>query len=262
MDTLWIGTPIWLALAGGGIAACYFYKPQSPVYGLIFAWIVMGFIAIYYPGLFQRKLAMALAVPVGIAAAWGLIALPGMKPATIWGIAVVLCATNVLWLTREMAMATKNISNTTMQHVFWPREITEFLKYIQRSSAPKDAVIAMPGIAVPDDFENPREYAIAIPDLNPVLSGWGGVKTYVGHWSETPDYLAKRKRVMNDLFSPNATQESAYLLMQDAGANYIVAPISEIAAQAGVPKRDFYTGLGEVVYEGDEFILVRYRPSP
>jgi hypothetical protein len=50
--------------------------------------------------------------------------------------------------------------------------------------------------------------------------------------------------------------------MQEAKANYILAPIGEIAAQAGVPPRDFYTGLGEVVYEGEEFVLVRYLPAP
>ena len=120
----------------------------------------------------------------------------------------------------------------------------------------------MPGIAVPDDFDNPREYTLAIPDLNSVLSGWGGVKAYVGHWSETPDYLNRRTRVMNDLYSPNTTSETAYLLLTEAQVNYIVAPNTDIGRQAGVPPRDFYAGLGEVIYEGDEFILVRFRPSP
>jgi hypothetical protein len=120
----------------------------------------------------------------------------------------------------------------------------------------------MPGVAVPNDFDNPTDYVIAIPDLNPVISGWGGIKSYAGHWSETPGYLEKRQRVMNDIFSPNATASSVYELMQEAKATYILAPTSEIASQAGVPPRDFYTGMGEVIYEGDEFLLVRFRPSP
>ena len=262
MDQLWLGLPAWMAIAAAGIIACYLYKPRSALHGLVFAWIVMGIIAIYYPGLFQRKLAIALALPVGIAAAWGLAAIPINKPILVWGSAIMVGATNFMWLARETLMATKNISNTTMQSVYWPQEIREFLHFFDRSSDKGDAIIAMPGVAVPDDFEKPREYFLAVPDLNPVLSGWGGVKSYAGHWSETPEYLAKRTRVMNDMFSPNASRESAYLLMTEAKANYIVAPIGEIAARAGVPPRDFYAGLGEIVYEGDQFMLVRFRPSP
>jgi arabinosyltransferase C len=263
MDALWASAPIWVALLALVIALCWLYKPKSIGYGLLFAWCVAGVIAIYYPGLFQRKLAMALALPFGISAALGLQIFETARKPLIAATAVVLLGvTQFLWLSRETSMAVNNISNTTIQRVFWGSEVQEFLKFFQANAKAGDAVIAMPGVAVPDDFENPREYRVAIPDLNPVVTGWGGVKTYIGHWSETPDYLARRQRVMQDMFSPNATAESVFTTMQEAKANYILAPIGEIAAQAGVPPRDFYTGLGEVVYEGEEFVLVRYLPSP
>jgi arabinosyltransferase C len=263
MDVAWASIPTWFGLAIAGAVACYLYRPSHPIYGLLFAWIVMGLIAIYYPGLFQRKLAMGLALPVGICAAIGMCLLLRAQGRRVAFAALALFGlTNLLWLAREMRMATSNLSNTTLHRVYWSSDLREFLKYFQQNSASGDIVIAMPGVAVPDDFQSPREYSLAIPDLNAVISGWGGVQTYAGHWSETPDYLARRQRVMSDLFSPNATVESAYSLLRESGANYVIAPISEIASQAGVPPRDFYTALGEIVYEGDEFLLVRFRPSP
>ncbi|MEO7454078.1 MAG: hypothetical protein ABIV13_04880 [Fimbriimonadales bacterium] len=264
MDSVWASMPLFVGLMVIAVALCWMYRPTSPIYGMLFAWIVVGVIALYYPGLFQRKLAMALALPAGIAAAVGLsgvAALRNMRYVYVLVIAA-LGATGIFWLARETGMATRNTSNTTMQSIYWPAEIGEISRFFRERDNSNDAVIAMPGIAVPDDFDNPTGYAIAIPDLNPVLSGWGGIKTFAGHWSETPDYLARRQRVMNDLFSQNATAESAYLLMRDSGATYIVAPTSEIAAQARVPSRDFYTGMGEVIYEGDSFVLVRFAPSP
>jgi arabinosyltransferase C len=149
-----------------------------------------------------------------------------------------------------------------MQRVYWPSEVAEFMSYFHNNAGPGDALIAIPGVAVPDDFENPTDYQLAIPDLNAVMSGWGGIKTYAGHWSETPNYVERRQRVMSDLFSPNTTRETAYTLMTDAHANYIIAPKTEIARQAGVPDPQFYASLGEIVFEGDEWLLVRFRPSP
>lgn len=266
MDQIWASVPLWAGLAVIAALLCWLYRPKSPLYGLLFAWIVMGLVALYYPGLFQRKLAIALALPVGVAAGIGLCGIDALKirSATIVaGLAgLILGASSLMWLARESSMATKNISNTTMHRVYWPSEAREYIGYFRSNAKEGDAVIAMPGIAVPDDFEKPREYALAIPDLNAILAGWGGVKTFIGHWSETPDYVERRGRVMSDLFSAKTTYETAYMLMQEAGANYILAPTGDIARQAGVPPRDFYAGLGEVVLEGNEFILVRFRPSP
>ena len=266
MSSIWASIPLWTGLAVAAVALCWAYKPRSPGYGLLFAWVLLGLVAIYYPGLFQRKLAMALALPIGVSAAVGVCSIAALRQrrtAVLAGAtAILLGGTNVLWLVRETSMAVNNISNTTMQQVYWPAEVSEFLDFFRANAQPGDAVIAMPGVAVPDDFENPRSYMVAIPDLNPVLSGWGGVTTFIGHWSETPDYLARRQRVMQDVFSNSATQSTVYDVMHDARANYIVAPTSEIASQAGVPPRDFFTGLGEVVYEGDNFVLVRYLASP
>jgi arabinosyltransferase C len=262
MDAAWGNTSVWFVLAAIGVFACFLYKPVTPMYGFLFSWIVMGLLALYYPGLFQRKLAMALALPIGIATTSGILRLPNFKPAYAWPVILILGASNLFWLVRETTMATRNISNTTMQNIYWQPEIAEYLKYFRENANDSAAVIAMPGIAVPDDFAQPREYAVAIPDLNPVLTGWGKVKTFVGHWSETPNYLDRRRRVMRDLFSPQTTTASAYLLMKDARADFILAPTTDLALQAGVPPRDFYAGLGQVVYEGDRFILVRFLASP
>ena len=264
MDMIWASPLAWAALALIAIAICWSYKPKSPFYGLVFAWILLGFAALYYPGLFQRKLAMALAIPVGIGA--GLAVADLFKSRSLKLVAaisaLVLGASSIMWFARESSMPTRNLSNTTMHRIYWPAEVREFLQFFSKNAQANDAVIAMPGIAIPDDFENPREYSLAIPDLNAVMSGWGGVKSYVGHWSETPNYLERRKRVMSDLYSPDATYETAYTLLNEAHVNYVIAPTTEIAAQAGVPPRDFYLALGEVVYEGDEFVLVRFWPSP
>lgn len=265
MDGLWLSMTSWVVLAICGAALCAVYKPKAPIYGLLFSWILMGIIALYYPGLFQRKLAMLLAVPIGISAAIGLVRLPiepgRLKMATLLA-GVSLGLSGVFWIARESMMPVKNLSNTTMQRIYWPPEVAEFLAFFQSNARPGDGVIAIPGVAVPNDFENPTDYQLAIPDINAVMSGWGGIKSFAGHWSETPDYIAKRQRVMKDLFSPNTTRETAYTLMTDAHANYIIAPKTEIARQAGVPDPQFYSSLGEIVFEGEEWLLVRFRPSP
>jgi arabinosyltransferase C len=264
-NALWLSTPSWALLAFCGIVLCAVYKPKAPFYGFLFSWIVMGILALYYPGLFQRKLAMVLALPVGIGAGLGIAHLPieqrKMKPAMVLS-AAILGLSGIFWIAREAMMPVKNLSNTTMQRVYWPSEVAEFMSYFHNNAGPGDALIAIPGVAVPDDFENPTDYQLAIPDLNAVMSGWGGIKTYAGHWSETPNYVERRQRVMSDLFSPNTTRETAYTLMTDAHANYIIAPKTEIARQAGVPDPQFYASLGEIVFEGDEWLLVRFRPSP
>ncbi|MDQ2985164.1 MAG: hypothetical protein M3R13_00410 [Armatimonadota bacterium] len=270
MVALWATPLTWAVIALLCAAACYMYKPENAFYGLLFSWITMGLIALYYPGLFQRKLAMGLAIPIGLAAGIGFAGTKLVKR-LIMGKEHVLAsvaflfaigATSLLWLAREARMATSNLSNTTMQRIYWSDEVRKYLRFFQENAASGDALIAIPGIAVPNDFENPSDYGLAIADLNALMSGWGGIKTYAGHWSETPEYLSKRTRVMNDLFSQNATRETAYLLMTDARANYILAPKTEIARQAGVPDPQFYSSLGEIVFEGDEWVLVRFRPSP
>lgn len=265
MDKLWLSVPLWVLLAACGAATCALYKPKSPFYGFLFSWIVMGFVAIYYPGLFQRKLAMLLAVPIGIAAGIGIMSLrveqAKMKSVTSIA-AAALGLSGFFWIFRESLMSVRNLSNTTMQRVYWSPEVAHILEYFQHSASPGDALVAMPGVAVPNDFEHPTEYQLAIPDLNALMSGWGGIKSYAGHWSETPGYLEKRGQVMSELFSPNATPETANALMRRASANYIIAPKTEISRQAGVPDPQFYRSLGDVVVEGDEWLLVRFRPSP
>lgn len=255
MSELWIGIGAWAVLCLFGLLLCFLYRPKDKHHGLLFAWIVMGLIAIYYPGLFQRKLAMALALPIGVCAGLfltNLVTTERTKRLLVFAGAGVLCLTSVMWLLRESLMPVRNLSNTTMHRVYWHNDVREVLSILDKG----DVVFAMPGIAVPDDFQNPRQYALVIPDLNAVVTGWGGANTYAGHWSETPDYLAKRQDLTLAYLSHDANVLQR--LIDKAGATHVLAPINETLS-AEVPPPAFYESFGSLVFRGDEWILVRVR---
>lgn len=208
-EKYWLSLGPWLILAAVCLVALWFLSSDSPGWNLIAGWAVIGLIAPYFPALFQRKLAMGLAVPWAILAGLGVAALLARQErgarnlATALGL-LVACGSSLRWLVREVQLSALNVSNTTVHSVYLSSDVKHIVELLNQQSAKRVVVLAMPGIAspavdeagapVPDSFRSPY-----IPDLNPVLSGLTAVYTYAGHWSETPDYL-KRRNLATTLF--------------------------------------------------------------
>lgn len=263
VDGYWMSLPVWLAVFGGGVAIVALFglstrdHESDPVTLLIFAWAIVGLIAPYFPALFERKLMMGLSIPWSILAALEIEKLGtkmerGTRNLATAFFLILLFATPLRWLFREIDFIRKDVSNTTMHPVFLSRDSANIVNYLTENKRDRTVVIAMPGINRPT--ENPDIYdRPAVADLNPILSGLAGVYTYAGHWSETPDYSNRR----NELY------ESVYLMPDRArrmefyrriGANYVIDVSA--AGLGNLPLVDI-SGDGEVVVDGSRFRLIR-----
>ncbi len=235
LDQPWLDVAPWVGLFAAGLFVCAWMRPQVPAYGLLFAWLTMGLIALYYPGLFQRKLAMGLSIPIGLSAGLALAWLiertkeESRRPLAVLAV-LALSITSFKWIERDMLMARDNITNT-LHLVYWPGEVKEILDTLHEKAQPGVSVaIAPPGIwrkeiVTTESGAQIEEYHVDVPDLNPVLTGWGGVRTYAGHWSETPDYAKKRAELMSAIMrteSGGATPERFEKFIEEHNVNFVV----------------------------------------
>ncbi|MBI3721541.1 MAG: hypothetical protein HY248_03225, partial [Fimbriimonas ginsengisoli] len=67
----WMEAAAWTAMAVLFLVLIGLLAEDSPAWNLIVSWAALGLIAPYFPALFQRKLAMGLAIPWAILAALG-----------------------------------------------------------------------------------------------------------------------------------------------------------------------------------------------
>lgn len=264
-DAYWMSWSTWGLVMLVGVVAICLLAEDEPAWNLLVAWAVVGLLAPYFPALFQRKLALGLAVPWAILAALGLGAIVAKKDrgsrnlATILGI-VALCGTSMLWVIREMRFIKNNVANTTVHPVFLSSDAQSIVNYLQPYSNQHVVVVAEPGVPEPDtdDQGNPRIDAYKtpyIPDLNPIVSGLDGVYTYAGHWSETPDYDRRRSQTTH-FFSAKATPEYRAQFLALVKPAFIIAPVPSTYDR--VPLADL-TGYGEVVFKGTQFDLIKVR---
>jgi arabinosyltransferase C len=203
---------------------------------------------------------MGLAVPWAILAALAVGALTRRLDRNTRNLALVLSicllgATSVRWFSRELQLARLDVSNTTTHHVYLGIDTTQIVKYLNENKKDRTVVVAMPGTPLPD-LQNPGSFvAPYLPDLNPILSGLTGVYTYAGHWSETPDYL-QRRSIETAFFLKTVTDEQRRVFLGQIQADYIVAPVPQTFPLLSL---DDVSELGEVVYNGQQFRLVRVR---
>jgi arabinosyltransferase C len=253
----------WVAVLGLALGAIACLAEEDATYNLVLAWAVVGLVAPYFPGLFQRKLAMGLELPWALLSAFALgdVLLSrhrGTRNLFTAMLLLLIAATNIRWMLRELQLIRNDVSETTVQPAYLKAQTQRILEYLDRRSSRRCVVLCVPGLPspdidsfgqpVPDSYSSPN-----LPELNPILSGLGGVYTYAGHWSETPDYLHRRQRLMRELFSPRATDEQRRALIAETGANYIVAPMA--SAFTGDTFADL-SNLGNVVVSGTAFELI------
>ena len=262
---LWV--PLFL-LAVAGVALC---ADEEPAWNLIVSWAVVGTFAIYFPGLFQRKLTMGLSIPWAILSAYAVETWFSRSERSARNLGTVLVlivfgATSIRWLFRDMQFARLNVSNTTRHPVYLSPDMQKMIAYLNDEKG-RNVLLAVPGAGspsadadthqpIPDAFESP-----ALPDVAPILSGLTGVYSYAGHWSETPDY-GKKAGDMYRFFLKEPFQ-SVHSVMSDEERKAFVADTG--ATYASMPNPATFTALplvspaslGSVVYSGNQFVLVK-----
>lgn len=247
------------------VAASLLAAGDRPAWNLVVAWAFVGTIAIYFPGLFQRKLAMGLSIPWAILAAYGLASMLAKQDrsmrllVTSLGV-LLLSATSLRWMLREIAFIQANCSRTSVQPVFLTADMQKILTTLDGISGRK-VVLAFPGVQSEAFRRNEQEVTTGpalsplMPDLNAIATGLTGAYSYAGHWSETPDYARKRGPATT-VFLTQIPDEERVRLLTEMGATHIIAPTPE--SLPGEPIFDF-RNLGEVLVEGERFRLVRLR---
>lgn len=224
------------------------------------AWGTIGLVAPYFPSLFERKLTMGLSIPWAILAAFGIaaITLPRDRSKrnmiTVLTI-LVLSGTSLRWFFREIELAKLNVSNTTVHSVYLSRDIQSILDYLNKEGAAskRTVVMALPGVPQKDQEAIDSFREPFVPDVNPVLSGFAGVYSYAGHWSETPDYTTRRNE-STEVYLDRTTPERRQEILARSQPNYIVAP--DPSAFPGIAD---LSSLGEVVAGGNQFKLIKLR---
>lgn len=248
----------WVIVFAACLAILWSLKLEDPLAGLIWSWALIGLVAIYFPALFQRKLAMGLAIPWAMLAAVHLG--PMLRPLDRHrrnfsvGLALVaVSGSSVLWLQRELLFIRTDVSSTTLQSVYLTKDSAEVLEALSREPGRKIA-ISLPGVPrkTATGFQSPY-----VPDLNPMLAGLSGAVAYAGHWSETPNYGERREKASRIFLQATNDQERRQIL-QESGVTHLLAP--DPAAFDQLPLADL-SGLGETVSRHGAWSVIRVRPS-
>ncbi|HZH98682.1 MAG TPA: hypothetical protein VEX38_06895 [Fimbriimonadaceae bacterium] len=259
----WMGTLPFLLSFAAVLVGVIFVARDNPAWNLVGAWAFMGLVIPYFPALFQRKLLMGLGIPWAILAALGIAALlknverGPRNLATVLAL-IVLSASSLRWFVREISLATRNLSNTTVHAVYLGKDVQAAVDYLNKQPGRK-VVLAMPGIP-PLNLANPTLPAY-LPDMNPVLSGFTGAYSYAGHWSETPSYNQRRTEATR-FFLGDTDPATRTRLLAEAKIDYIFAPNPEayqdFAQLTGKPLANL-AELGQVVVNGTQFQLIKVR---
>ncbi|MCW5939030.1 MAG: hypothetical protein KF884_04180 [Fimbriimonadaceae bacterium] len=230
----------------------------------VWAWALVGVAAVYFPALFQRKLAMGLVVPWGILAAVGLSSvLRRFETSTrnlVASLAIIVTsASSLFWFQREALFIRNNVASTAVHPVYYSRDTSRILAILSEVKGRK-VVLAMPGVwnpVGPADFSTPL-----VPDLNPVLTGLAGATSFAGHWSETPDYIRKRNLALS-FFLASTTDQQREEILRFVQPDYIVAPNPQTFGSTPTGNGPLSIAdvrkVGRVVYDGNQFILISLR---
>ena len=254
-DSYYLSMEVWGALFALILVSLYLIRPEKSGFSLIVAWAFVGILAPYFPALFQRKLTMMLSIPWGILAGLGIAMVlekreRGQRNLLAALGLIVFSATGFRWISREITLAKKDVSNTTVHSIYYSKDVSDILD-IMRPLGPTATIAALPGIPAPsqdeqgiqivDSYETPY-----ISDLNPIFVGLAGNKAFLGHWSETPNYDAKRKQLGSMLggetVSPNALGITHLILAKDR-----------------IPHARKPEEFGEVLYSGKDLVLIKTK---
>ena len=149
-DGFFMSAGVWVGIYGLVLVILFMLRPEKPGLALIAAWAFVGIVAPYFPALFQRKLTMMLSIPWGILAGIGISMILEKRERgqrnllTALGI-IVFSATGVRWLSREISLAKKNVSNTTVHSIYYSNDVSAILD-IMRPLGSSATIGALPGV--------------------------------------------------------------------------------------------------------------------
>ncbi len=262
--------PITWLLAFAAVTATVYLGPKDKKWQFLAAWAAVGLVLPYFPQLFQRKLAMGLVIPWGFMAAYGFDWLANhavpkadvnsesfrVRRNLVTGVVFLLCcASSLYWFQREFLFIRNNVSVTTMQPIYLSSDVSQIIKKLDETPGRK-ILVARPGIASNSADPSFKFTSPYLPDLNAIFSGYAGVYTYAGHWSETPEY-DKRRYVADGIFQ---VQDPIKLneFLRESQADYLVEPIA--ATFPELRSNDLST-VGEVIFEGTQYRLIKVDKS-
>jgi len=109
--------PVSFGIVLVGIGAGLIYSRQDRDDDMIWAWALVGLVAMYFPALFQRKLGMGMVIPWGLLAGYALTARLAARDVQrrqlITLVLVLFCGVSSLfWLRRELTLTRDNVSST------------------------------------------------------------------------------------------------------------------------------------------------------
>ncbi len=262
----WMGWPAFLAAYLGAVAVAALWSTPEPAKNLLRCWALAGLVIVYLPQLFQRKLAMGLAIPWAILAALALFEWLRNQEKGVRNMAgalgiLGLCGSAPLWLQREFHYIRANVARTTVHPVYLSPDARRIVDRLNEIPGRK-SLLAMPGVPIgtgPDDFASPY-----VADLNAIASGLTGAYSFAGHWSETPDYLLRRAASL-EMFLRKTPEESRSAFLRRNGVTHVVAPVPEafpeFYAATGQTLADLRS-LGTVLVDGTQFRLIEFRADP
>jgi len=262
-DKYFLDASGWIFVMIVALAATALLADENPVVNLFISWALVGTVAIYFPGLFQRKLSMGLSIPWAVLAAYGVEAALRKQDRSIRTLgtamaAIVLGATSIRWLAREIQLIKANTSNTSVQTVFLEPDVRKIMEYLDGLKG-RHVFIAPPGIpsaafGAKTQENGSESLTPTLPDLNPIASGLTGIYSYAGHWSETPDYN-KRRSVIGSLYFGKIDDNQRHAILKEIGADYMVVLGPKVLPVSVYDYRSY----GDVVVSGARFSLIHLK---
>jgi len=257
-DGYYLGFSTWIVGFSALCFACWNLKEsKSDGERLIIVWAMMSLFIPYFPALFQRKLLMMAAIPWGILAGLLLAQFLGARErsqrtlAAILGI-LILSASNIKWISRELLLARLNVSNTAVHNVYLSKDLQSMLSLTE--SGGRNIVIGAQVGGMNQETDNNGKpvldsfVAPIIPDINPIFVGLSGNRTYAGHWSETPDYARKRGELERALASFSPQQ------LKSLGITHAIYSNAYLN-QLGIPSK--VEQVGEVLFRGKQWTMIK-----
>lgn len=263
-DAFMMGPAVWGVVFAGVLGTVALASSKDTAWNFAWSWALAGVVGLYFPALFQRKLAMGLMVPWAMLAAFGLLAVLKSRERSTRNLVATLTlflfgASSLLWFQREIVFIRTDVGRTAVHSVFFSQDVRRIIDTLGQAPGRK-VVIAMPGVwnpTGPADFGTPQ-----VVDLNAVLSGIAGVYTYAGHWSETPDYNRRRSQSLA-LFLAGTRPEVRSAILDAVRPDYVVAPNPQAFPTVTLGGETVSLAdlrpLGEAVYSGNQFLLIKVR---
>ncbi len=178
---VWIARSLSAKKTSAATSSAQLPNSNDPL-GRIFiaCWAVAGFLVIYLPVAFQRKMLMGEHLPLCLLAGYGAAALTkgltGRTRIAVLALLVLLSfPSNAFFLRRDMVHLVSNKSETTTttgQVPFLTANLTDAYAWLRANTQPSDAVLGYPPLCTS-------------------LPGLAGRAVWAGHWGETPQYGEK-----------------------------------------------------------------------